>query len=264
LAEGWTETPLRRPAAGNQFAEGAYLVRRVRTFRRLLLFSYPLLLLAIGLLLWRGNFFGSRNESTSAPDDYKSNPHWMEQSEFYGLYRDTPRIVLIGTSLTARILWGEALGRPEAAGRGVNGDVTAGILARVAAVTARPPAICFVEGGINDLDRGLALSEIAGNLTEAAQRLEAAGVRPVLTAIFPVTDAYPDFGRMNARIDSVNRRLRAAAGDRHWDFLDINASLAPGGTRLRQYARGDGLHLTAAAYRLWIGAVDSLLRQRGL
>lgn len=223
-----------------------------------------LLLVAVGWLLLRPHFFHSASKTESDPRDYRSNPHWTEQTKFYSLYTDSPKIVFLGTSLTARISWSEALRRPGAAGRGVNGDITAGILARVPFVTATHPAICFIEGGINDLDRGLPGGEIVNNLITAAGQLEAAGVQPVLTAVFPVTDSYPDSRVMNARIDTVNLWLSAICLSRGFKCLNINQTLAPSGTRLPQYARGDGLHLTATAYRVWIAAADSILRQKGL
>ncbi len=148
--------------------------------------------------------------------------------------------------------------------RGVHGDLTSGILARVPDALALKPKMVFLEGGINDLDLGHPVLEIGGHLFQIASRFQRAGVRPVLTAVARVTSAYPQSAVTNRRIDSLDKLLADYAFASGLDFINLNPRIAPDGALNPQYARADGCHLTARAYRLWADEVLRILAARGI
>ena len=63
---------------------------------------------------------------------------------------------------------------------------------------------------------------------------------------------------------SVFGDLKYPADFHHFDFVNLNPQIAPGGKLNPAFARGDVCHLNAAAYRLWGNAIDSILSRHGI
>lgn len=237
--------------------------------KKFLLLSWPLLFIACLLLLWRGGYGNTllKMGKSEIKDtiDYRENGNYREQVDLYQLYTLPTDIVMIGTSLTARISWAEALNRPAVANRGVNADLTAGILARVPFVIKLRPGICFIEGGINDIDAGIAVPVLVKNLMDAAAQLKAAGIQPMLTTILPVTKDYPRSQGINEKVAAANALLKKEATSKQYKVLDFRSQLCEDGFSLSaSFTQPDGLHLNANAYRVWVAAVNEACKNNGL
>ncbi len=236
-----------------------------RRARWLLLTNMLLLTLLAALCLHEGYLQRAWRRGTAPPAKpyiHTDNPHFAEALDFDTLYHSHPSVVMLGNSMTGKMQWSELLGRCDVSTRAVPGDLTSGILARVADVIALHPAMTFVEGGINDIDYRKPLSDIVANIRQTAARLRAAGIRPVLTAVTQVTSAYPRSDSVNGAVRIVNTQLAAVALAEGYDFINLNPRIAPSGVLNLQYARADGCHLTARAYRLWADEVLRILRVR--
>lgn len=198
------------------------------------------------------------------PAVYTDNPHYWEMLDFDTLYHSRPAIVMIGNSMTHKMEWHELLGRCDVANRGVNGELSSGILARAAEVIALHPRIVFIEGGINDLGHDGTPAFVISNLTRMADTMQAAGIRPVLTAVTHVTTAVHKHDELNREIAEVNKALAEYSSRHGYDFINLNPIIAPGNQLKPVYAREDGCHLTAAAYYHWVQAVQHILSTRGI
>ncbi len=239
----------------------------LRRGRLLLLSNVALLALLTAVCLHEGyitRVWIRATASSPKPYVHSDNPHFAEALDFDTLYHSLPAVVMLGTSMTQKMEWGELLGRCDVSTRGVHGDLTSGILARVPDALALHPKAVFLEGGINDIDLGHPVAEIAEHLLQTAGRFEAAGVRPVLTAVARVTKAYPQSAPTNRRIDSLDKLLADYAAAHSLDFINLNPLIAPDGALNPQYARADGCHLTAKSYRLWADEVLRILKARGI
>ncbi len=238
-----------------------------RKTRILAICNIVLLLLLIAVCLHEGyaQRVYKRLFDPEKPFVYTDNPHFQEALDFDSLYCSShPSVVMIGDSFIQKIEWNELLGRCDVASRGVHGDQTDGILARVPYAIVMRPKIVFLEGGTNDLGRGDSVGWIANNIERAAKQLQDAGIHPVIVALIRVTAAFHESDKVNGKTDSLNRILAEFASTRNIDFLDLNPSLAPNGYLNPEYARADGCHLTAKAYQVWRDSIQHLLSVRGI
>jgi lysophospholipase L1-like esterase len=185
------------------------------------------------------------------PYTYLDNPHYHEELDFARMYTAHPSIVMYGNSMVQKIQWQELLNRCDVSNRGVNVDLTTGILARVQEATRLHPKIVFIEGGINDVDARIDPATIVKNLTTTAKQIEAAGIRPVLMHITKVTSQYPGYVDVNTRISEVNKLISQQATEHNWDLVNLNPAIAANGALDSAYARADGCHLRSNAYLVW-------------
>jgi lysophospholipase L1-like esterase len=239
------------------------------TRRRRLLLAGNLVLLALLVAVCMHEHYIQRvwKRFTAPPPKpfvYTDNTFFHEVLDFDTLYHGRPAIVMLGNSFTQKMEWHELLNRCDVITRGVNGDVTAGILARAPYATRLRPKIIFVEGGINDIDLRVPPSQILGNLKQAALQVRDAGILPVVTAITHVGEAYPQSDSVNRIITALDDSLSHFAVAQGFDFVNLNPQIAPGGKLNPAFARGDVCHLNAAAYRLWGNAIDSILSRHGI
>ena len=82
---------------------------------------------------------------------------------FESLSRNSHSIVFLGNSLTQNFELSEFFPNHKIKNRGINGDVSAGILNRVKSITALHPSKIFIEMGINDLGTGVSNDRILKN-----------------------------------------------------------------------------------------------------
>lgn len=176
---------------------------------------------------------------------------------FDGMTDAKRKIVMLGDSLTQRGEWWELLGRP-AANRGISSDTVADIEARLDDVVALEPKVLFLLVGVNDLKLGVTPEALAAHhaalVAELRRRLPE--TRVVVESLLPIRDDSAGHGRTNATIRRTNELLRPAAGA---DWLDLHAKLADATGQLDARYSFDGVHLTAAGYRVWAEALRPYL-----
>ena len=131
--------------------------------------------------------------------------------------------------------------------RGVNGDLTSGMLERFARdVLDEKPNYVIILGGSNDLGWGLDPATIARNL---ASMYDAALDRD----IGPVTCSVPSILGFDALIPprvNLNKLIRLEAERRKMPFMDLFMETSdPHNNRLLEDYSADGLHLNPRGYR---------------
>jgi peptidyl-prolyl cis-trans isomerase A (cyclophilin A) len=170
-------------------------------------------------------------------------------------------VVMLGDSLTERGEWWELLERPVA-NRGIAGDTVADMRSRLDDIVALEPRVLFVLAGINDLAAGtppdvLAMHH-AGLVVELRRRLPRA--RIVVEALLPVRDALAARDNITtAAVRRTNQLLERATAGAGADWLDAGAALADATGELDPRHAIDGVHLSAAGYRAWAGALRPYL-----
>ena len=147
--------------------------------------------------------------------------------------------------------WHELVPEYRIINRGIAGDTASGILDRLQEVIERRPKIVFVMVGTNDIGLQVPPETLLGNLREIVTKLRDASITPIAQSIL-VRGGWLQAD--NATIAAVNADWAAFCAAQSVRFLDLNASLAVNG-RLPDTMTYDGVHLTAAAYRLWRDAV---------
>jgi lysophospholipase L1-like esterase len=134
----------------------------------------------------------------------------------------------------------------EVLNKGVNGDLTSGMLERFSRdVSDEKPDYVIILGGANDIGWGLDVRTITHNLTrmyDAAQRRGISAVACSVPSILGFDDLIPP------RLD-LNRAINAEAENRRMPFLDIfTATADKRNNRLLEDYSADGLHLNSKGY----------------
>ena len=140
-----------------------------------------------------------------------------------------------------------APGEVKVLNKGVNGDLTSGMLERFSEdVVDEQADYVIILGGTNDIGWGLDPAAITHNLTIMYDQAMIQGIVPVACSapsILGLDELIPP------RI-SLNRMISTEAEKRKIAFVDVFASTAdPQTNRLLEEYSADGLHLTPKGYR---------------
>lgn len=156
-------------------------------------------------------------------------------------------IVMLGDSITHGGEWNEVFPALPIKNRGISGDTTAGVLARLQSVVERKPAAIFLKIGTNDL-------AIEPQRDVSYQQYR--NIIATIQASSPATDIYvqsllPRAAEFQSDVEDYNIEIRSMANDLGVTYIDLYpAFLAPDGS-LRDELTFDETHLTGSGYRLW-------------
>ncbi len=181
---------------------------------------------------------------------YLKNKSFRQETDLYKVYHKDPGIVMLGNSITYRVNWSELLDRDDIINRGIENDITAGFLARIDEIKDRQPDVCFIMGGINDLQQGIPKDTILNNLRSILLQLQQSGIRPVLQSILFVGKGFPDSLTMNKQIAQTNASIRRLCVTQGIRFLDLNTEMNNLGELRPEYSI-DGIHLNGLGYSVW-------------
>src|SRR6478735_10221234 len=124
--------------------------------------SLPRCLVALSLVLPGPQTFSQ--DSPRKIDSSYNNTYYQGRMElFNSLTPPKNATVFLGNSITERGAWGELLSGQPIMNRGIGGDNTFGVLARLEGVAKAKPKKIFLLIGINDLSRGLPKGVILNN-----------------------------------------------------------------------------------------------------
>lgn len=165
----------------------------------------------------------------------------------------TADTVFLGDSLTEFGNWDEMFPTHSVKNRGIAGDDTAGVLARLEQVTAAQPRQVFLMIGTNDLAAGDEVSQIVTNVEQIAHRIRRESPRTelFLQSLLPRGANYrDDVEALNERLEDVASAGGATFVDLYPLFLDKDGSIAD------KYSN-DELHLLGSGYLVWRDAIDA-------
>ena len=154
--------------------------------------------------------------------------------------------VFLGDSLTEYGPWDGLFSGTHIKNRGILGDDTAGVLARLDQVTVGRPGQVFLMIGTNDLPYGVAEEEIVANVEEIISTIntESPDTELFVQSLLPRAQGYQE------QVESLNQRLKSAVSeqatwiDLYPHFLDSDGSMAD------KYSK-DELHLFGEGYLTW-------------
>jgi lysophospholipase L1-like esterase len=170
------------------------------------------------------------------------------------------RMVMLGDSITEGGNWDEWFPDSPVVNRGIGGELSAQVLARLPTAVDRPRAV-FLLIGTNDLAFDIPQQEIAHNVESILGTIErtAPGTPVVLQSVMPRALPFRD------EILALNQRYRdlvaAAAG--HVRYLDLWPALATPEGALRPELTEDKLHLNGNGYAEWVGALRPIITEVG-
>lgn len=206
----------------------------------------------------------SPDQSASVLQDgtYKS-----KVENFHGRPQVDNAIVMLGDSITDLGAWNEYFPGTAILNRGISGDTTVGVNARLDEVTARKPRAIFLMIGTNDIFFGAEPSVAARRLGAILSRLKSdlpqtkVFVQSAIpTRRGPPFQALPGDGLLsNDRIRSYNEQAQHEAKISGAEWLDIGVLLRGKDGALAENLTYDGIHLNAAGYAVWAKAIRGLV-----
>ncbi len=170
-----------------------------------------------------------------------------------------PRVVFLGDSITDGWRLNEYFPGKDFVNRGISGQVTSQMLARMKAdvLAHKPQAIVFL-GGTNDIARGTKLEVIQDNIQMICDLADHARVKMILASVLPIHDynaaSDPVLARSKQRppetIKNLNTWMKAFATNRGYIYLDYFTPMVDSAGFLSKDLADDGLHPNAAGYRM--------------
>lgn len=222
------------------------------------------LILLVSLMTITGASWAQTAEVT---DSSYANGYYVERVKYFdNLHPVKKSIVFLGNSITEVGAWAEVLPGEQVINRGISGDNSWGVYARLDQVLAIKPRKIFLMIGVNDLKRGTGIDDIVHNYERIAAKVKAVSPHTKLyfQSVLPVAEsvlAAIYIKITNSKIKQLNERMQVVAAKYQCPYIDLHPVFADGNGQLKRELTTDGLHLKQSAYILW---ADDLKKKKYL
>ncbi|WP_343306000.1 GDSL-type esterase/lipase family protein [Chitinophaga niabensis] len=191
-------------------------------------------------------------------DSSYNNWYYEGRMDLYNQLNNQPAdILFLGNSITERGEWAELLPGRRIANRGIGGDNTFGVLARLDGVIKQQPRKIFLLIGINDIGRGLPTEVILNNyhriVTKLTQGLP--GTKLIIQSVLPMNEGKLPYDYLKgkaAKIKALNEGFVNIAKEFKLPYLNLHELFADEKGELKAAYTKDGIHLEPAAYVDWV------------
>lgn len=233
--------------------------------KKILIFSLLLNLILIGFIISRiinrGGFTYLKQRFSPEIAEIKkadSNPkfkdyYYQRKSLFEILPDDKDEIIFLGNSITDGCEWQELFSNPKIKNRGINSDITEGVLNRLDEIVRSNPKKIFIMIGINDLGRDIPIDTIIINYQKIIDTIK---IRTPKTEIY-IQSILPDNLEISPErqpiqlIVALNKKIKALAARNSVEFVDLYPLFIDKHGYLDSSLTNDGLHLMGKGYQIW-------------
>jgi lysophospholipase L1-like esterase len=172
-------------------------------------------------------------------------------------------VVFLGNSITQLGGdWGTRLGnaivrnrKTAIRNRGIAGDVTDGVIARLGEITYVKPTAVFLEIGINDLfNDTLSAERTAANIIRITELIHRKSPR---TRIFVQTVFPTDRDPIQLKVNETNRLIHTHK-TRNFTILETHDLFTDNEGKMRKDLSTDGVHLNEKGYAVWVDYLKPL------
>lgn len=192
-------------------------------------------------------------------DSSYANGHYLQRLDFFKKMPDQKNeIVFLGNSITEGGKWQELVPGKNVINRGISGDVTYGVIARMDEILSAKPASIFILIGINDMKRGTPREVILNNYMKIIRMVkeQSPATKLFVQSILPINKAMlpASYNKLsNSDILQMNVQLKAICKTEQLNYINLHEVFAGADGELKKELSIDGLHLKSAAYILWAG-----------
>lgn len=212
----------------------------------------------ICIVMWLGMLLFSHAQETAKIDSNYRNWYYDARQKLYDELKGTKYdVVFLGNSMTERGDWQELIGhRIAVANRGIGGDNTFGVLARLDAVTTIKPKKLFLMIGINDIGRGLPIAVISNNYRRIIKQITSDSPRTkiFLQSVLPMNSELLDADNLKGKealVAELNKEIKRIADEEKLVFIDLWPVFSVDG-QLKKDLTADGIHLKPEVYGIWV------------
>ena len=216
-------------------------------------------------------------------DDYKRNTFFKRISEFKENPIGHNKVVFLGNSITNGLRRHfSKFNRSDVINRGIDGDISLGILERLNEIIYYKPKAVFILIGLNDFFNDLTKMPevtpkfVSKNILKAANKIqkESPKTKIYLQTILPInTQQYqnklkndtgnsyywlePDFEiNINEQILKTNEFLR---NNKIFQVIDLHPLFIDKNSIMNEKYSTDGVHLNKLGYQKWIDIINPVL-----
>ncbi len=191
-------------------------------------------------------------------DSSYKNWYYESRMDLYNqLNEQKADILFLGNSITERGEWHELLPGKKVANRGIGGDNTFGVLARLDGVIQQKPGKIFLLIGINDIGRGLPVEVILNNYRRIVIQLTQSlpKTKLIVNSVLPLNEGKLAYAYLKGKADKVkqvNEGIATLAKEFNLTYLNLHELFADEKGALKADYTKDGIHLEPAAYVDWV------------
>ena len=205
-------------------------------------------------------FFSTAQAQSVRIDSNYANWYYLQRMEYFA---KTPipknAIIFLGNSITERGEWQEILSDSKypIINRGIGGDNSFGILARMDELVKAKPKAIYLMDGINDQFRNLPHDVSIYNYLRIIRKIkmESPKTKVYLESCLPINESLtkePYTKDRNVRVPQLNKKLENLTKEEGIIYVDICPLFQDENGVLKQEFTMDGIHLKASAYIDWV------------
>jgi len=193
--------------------------------------------------------------------------YYAQKKSLYEMLPDTAdEIIFLGNSITDMGEWSEFFQNRKVKNRGISGDITLGVLARLDEVLASKPDKIFLMIGINDIAGNNPDSIILWNYKQIIEQIQikSTDTQLYVQSILPTNSSFTQYHRHQGKTDHIlflNQKLKELSAQQNLTYIDAFAALADAGNQLKPEYTNDGLHLMAEGYKVWIDLLKPFVNE---
>ncbi len=175
-------------------------------------------------------------------------------------------IIFLGNSLTQGGDWTAWFPAQKPANRGISGDNTAGVLARLDEITDAKPAKLFLMIGINDISQNYKNDYLCKNFEKIIRKVltESPETTIYIQSILPVNNDFGRYKRLinkEKQIEDLNSRLKKLCKKENIKYVNLYTLFLQNKCKLNSAYTTDGLHLNESGYQVWIKAISNMIEE---
>jgi lysophospholipase L1-like esterase len=203
-------------------------------------------------------FISSYSYAQTAVDSTYNNGHYRVRMEFF---EQVPvkknAIVFLGNSITEAGDWSDVMPEKYILNRGISGDITYGILARLDKILEYKPSKIFLLIGVNDLKREIPNELIVENYRKIVDQVKAKSSKTklYLQSVLPINESLLIEAFESVKMENItylNDALQQIANEKNVKYVDLWKALADSEEQLKKEFTLDGIHLKPVAYIDWV------------
>ncbi len=212
--------------------------------------------MVMGLLGFFGLFSAFAQDKSQ--DSTYNNWYYESREKLYNeLNAVKYDVVFFGNSITERGPWQELVGRKYKIGnRGIGGDNTFGMKARIKGAISSKPKKIFLMMGINDVGRGLSTAWSLKNYEKIIQTIqrESPATKIFVQSTLPLNEAVLKYDYLfgkEQKIKDLNSGIMELARRYGVIYIDVKSVLADDYVLKKEFTM-DGIHVNTEAYIKWV------------
>ena len=214
------------------------------------------------------DYLPDNNEHLIYHDDWGKNNYVKLLHQFNLSPLKKGDIVFLGNSITAEGKnWNARLNNSKVRNRGIGGDTTDGVLARLGEIIDSEPSAVFLLIGINDLYNNTiekpSVSYIANNIIGIAKKIKSSSsnTKVYIQTLLPISKqkSFKYYDLYNQNIKKINKIIIENQQQGLYTVIDLHSLFVDNKGQLINDLTYDGLHLNEEGYKVWSNFIKPII-----